>query len=119
MARKWAKKENLSSKVFTDIGFSIDIQLNLKEVDFLDITLNLPNGTYRLYKKPSDKLLYIHSSSNNPLQVTKKQSNSISEGLLKDSSNQEIFNTAKVEYKDVLKNPGYDVYLKYSNNQKR
>ena len=119
MARKWAKKENLSSKVFTDIGFSIEIQANLKEVDFLDVTLNLPNGTYRLYKKPSDKLLYIHSSSNNPLQVIKQLSNSISEGLLKSSSNQEIFNTAKVEYKDVLKNSGYDIDLKYTNNQRR
>ena len=117
--QKMGKKRNLSSKVFTDIGFSIDIQANLKEVDFLDVTLNLPNGTYRLYKKPSDKLLYIHSSSNNPLQVIKQLSNSISEGLLKSSSNQEIFNTAKVEYKDVLKNSGYDVDLKYTNNQKR
>ena len=117
--QKMGKKRNLSSKVFTDIGFSIDIQENLKEVDFLDVTLNLPNGTYRLYKKSSDKLLYIHSSSNNPLQVIKQLSNSISEGLLKSSSNQEIFNTAKVEYKDVLKNSGYDVDLKYTNNQKR
>ena len=117
--QKMGKKRNLSSKVFTDIGFSIDIQANLKEVDFLDVTLNLPNGTYRLYKQPSDKLLYIHSSSNNPLQVIKQLSNSISEGLLKSSSNQEIFNTAKVEYKDVLKNSGYDVDLKYTNNQKR
>ena len=70
--QKMGKKRNLSSKVFTDIGFSIDIQANLKEVDFLDVTLNLPNDTYRLYKKPSDKLLYIHSSSNNPLQVIKQ-----------------------------------------------
>ena len=28
-------------KIFKDIGFSIYIQTNLKEVDFLDVTLNL------------------------------------------------------------------------------
>ena len=33
---------------------------NLKEVNFLDVTLNLQNGTYRPYKKPKDKLLYTH-----------------------------------------------------------
>ena len=51
------KTEKLSSKFFKDIGFSIDIQTNFKEVNFLDVTLNLQNGTYRPYKKPSDKLL--------------------------------------------------------------
>ena len=35
---------------FIDLGFSIVIQTNLKEVDILDITLNLQNGTYRTYK---------------------------------------------------------------------
>ena len=45
------KKRKTIIKMFKDIGFSIDIQTNLKEVDFLDITLNLQNGTYRPYKK--------------------------------------------------------------------
>ena len=39
--------------IFKDIGFSIDIQTNLKEVDFFDVTLNLQNDTCRLYKKPN------------------------------------------------------------------
>ena len=84
-------------KIFKDIGFSIDIQTNLKEEDFLDVTLNLQNGTYRPYKKANDKLLYIHSSSNHPPQIIKQLRNSISERLSKNSSNQEVFNTAKVE----------------------
>ena len=46
-------------KIFKDIGFSIDIRINLKEVDFLDITLNLQNGTYPPYRKLKDELLYI------------------------------------------------------------
>ena len=35
------KKRKSIIKIFKDIGFSIDIQTNLKEVDFLDVTLNL------------------------------------------------------------------------------
>ena len=49
------------TRVFKDIGFSLDTETNLKKVDFLDLSLNLPNGTYRPYKKPNDRLLYIHS----------------------------------------------------------
>ena len=40
------KKRKTIIKIFKYIGFSIYIQTNLKEVDFLDVTLNLQNGTY-------------------------------------------------------------------------
>ena len=99
MASKWSSKTII--KTFKDIGFSVDIQTNLKEVDFFGITLNLQNDTYRPYKKPNDKLLYIHSSSNHPSRIIKQLPNSIFERLSKNFSNQEIFNTAKVEYEDV------------------
>ena len=39
------KKRKNIIKIFKEIGFSIDIQTNLKEVDFLDVTLNLQDGT--------------------------------------------------------------------------
>ena len=37
--------------VFKYIGFSLEIENNFKEVDFLHVSLNLRNGTYRPYKK--------------------------------------------------------------------
>ena len=81
------KKGKTVIKIFKDIGFRIDIKTNLKDVDFLDVTLNLQNGTYCPYKKPNDKLLYIHSSSNHPTQIIKQLPNSISEKLSKNTSN--------------------------------
>ena len=36
-------------KIFKDVGFKIEIQTNIKIVDFLDLTFNLENGTYRPY----------------------------------------------------------------------
>ena len=42
-------------RVFNDIGLSLEIEANLKEVDFLDVSLNLQNRTYRPYKKPNDR----------------------------------------------------------------
>ena len=52
--------------VFKDIGFSLEIETNLKEIDSIDVSLNLRNGTYRPYKKPNDMLLYIHNLSKHP-----------------------------------------------------
>ena len=40
------EKRKTFIKIFKEIAFSIDIQTNLKEVDFLDVSLNLQNGNY-------------------------------------------------------------------------
>ena len=93
--------------VFKDIGFSLEKENNLKEVDFLHVSLNLRSGTYRPYKKPNDRLLYIYRLSNHPLNVIKQIPNSIQERLSKKSSNEEIFNTTKCEYEDNLKKSGF------------
>ena len=39
-------------KTFKTIGFQIDININLKVVDFLDVTFNLTENSYKPYKKP-------------------------------------------------------------------
>ena len=98
--------------VFEDIGFSLEIETNLKEVDFLGISPNLRNETYRPYKKPKDRLLYIHSLSKHPPNVIKQIPNSIQERLSKNSSNEEILNTAKCGYEDALKKSGFKVHFK-------
>ena len=50
-------------KIFKEIGFKIDIETNLEIVNFLDMTFNLINGSYKPYKKPNDTLLYINHPS--------------------------------------------------------
>ena len=105
--------------VFKDIGFSLETETDLKEVNFLDVSLNLRNGTYRPYKKWNDRLLYIDSLSNHPSKVIKEIPNSIQERLSKNSSNEEIFNTAKCEYEDALKKSRFKVDFKYTKNQRQ
>ena len=60
--------------IFKNIDFKIKIVTNFTEVDFLGVTFNLENNTYRPYKKPNDKLIkliYIDVSSNHPPQIKK------------------------------------------------
>ena len=43
------------TKIFKEIGFKIDIETNLKIANFLDMTFNLINGSYKPYKKTKFK----------------------------------------------------------------
>ena len=96
-------------KIFKEVGFKIEIQTHLKIVNFLDVTFNLANGTYRPYKKANESLLYINTSSNHPPQVIKQLPTSISERLSNSSSTEDIFNASKYEYETALKNNGYQL----------
>ena len=95
-------------KIFKEVSFKIEIQTHLKIVNFLDVTFNLANGTYRPYKKANESLLYINTSSNHPPQVIKQLPTSISERPSNNSSSEEIFNALKYEYETALKNSGYE-----------
>ena len=68
-------------KSFKDAGFLLEIETKLKQIDFLDVTLNLNTGLHLPYKKPNDTLLYINTSSNHPSQVIKQLPNSINKRL--------------------------------------
>ena len=67
--------------ILKSINFKIEIVTNLTEVDFLDVTFNLENNTYRPYKKPNDKLIYTDVSSNHPPQNKKQLTKIISDRL--------------------------------------
>ena len=43
----------------------------MRQVDFLNITLDLTNDIYKPYKKPNNKTLYVNSKSNHPPTVIK------------------------------------------------
>ena len=83
-------------KMFKNIGFINDTETNLKIVDFIDITSNLSNDTYRPYKKPNDLLTYINKSSNHPTKIINQLPKIINEHLSRNSSNKEVFNATKV-----------------------
>ena len=97
--------------IFKNINFKIEIVTNLIEVDFLDVTFNLENSTYRPYKKPNDKLIYIDVSSNHPPQIKKQLTKIL---LSRNSSNADIFNNTKLEYEEALKKCGHTTKLTYS-----
>ena len=79
-------KKHLQSK-FREYGLEIVIECNKIIVDFLDITLNLNDGTFKPYLKPDNKLQYINTQSNHPSNVIKQIPKTIEQRLSNHSPN--------------------------------
>ena len=45
-------------QLFKEYGLSLEIECNLKTVNYLDITLDLCTGTCKPYRKPNDETFY-------------------------------------------------------------
>ena len=78
-------------KVFTNIGFDVTIEANLFVTDFLDVTLDLQDESYKPYRKPNAHTVYVNSKSNHPEHVLKHIPVAVNNRLQKISSNQSIF----------------------------
>ena len=78
-------------QLFKANGLSLETECNLKTVDYLDITLDLNNGTYKPYRNPNNEILYIHAKSNHPANILEQLPISIETRLSNLSSNPEIF----------------------------
>ena len=90
-------------RVFKECRLSITTKVNLKVVNFLDIHLDLINGSYRPYRKLNGNLTYNDINSNYPPSIKKQIPISISKRISKLSSNEEIFNNNIRTYCDGFK----------------
>ena len=100
-------------KIFKDSGLSITIKCNLKSVDFLDVTFDLKNNTYKPYRKPNNKPQYINKHSNHAPNVLKQLPKSIEKRISENSSNIEVFNQSITLYKDALRESNFSDNLQY------
>ena len=100
-------------QLFKKHGLSIQIKCNLKSVDFLDITFNLKDESYKPFNKPNNEPLYINTESNHPPTIIKQIPESVSKRLSANSSNESIFNAAAPYYNEILEKCGYKDKLTY------
>ena len=100
-------------RAFKLLGLRIQIASNLKIVDFLDITLNLNNGTFKPFSKNDSAPRYINISSNHPRSVLRQISNAVNQRINWLSSCKKIFEESKGRYDDTLKDSGFQGRLEY------
>ena len=90
-----------------EFKFEITIEINMKVVNFLDVTLNLITNAYNPYTKPGNQPIYVNAKSNHPPNVIKEIPTMINKRLYKLSSNETEFNNNKEIYQQALKNANY------------
>lgn len=104
-------------RIFKENHLDITILCNLKIVDYLDITMNLNDGSYRPYHKPNDEIRYIHSESNHPPAIIKQLPLSIESRLRKISSSKAVFDDSCKIYQDALEQSGFKYKLTYEETE--
>ena len=74
-------KKNIQ-KIFKDHGLDIIVPCNMKVVNYLDVTFDLSDRTYKPYTKPNNEIKYIHKNSNHPPSVIRQIPLSIESGFV-------------------------------------
>ena len=105
------------TKIMKDNGLKLDVKCNLKITDYLDITFNLEDGSYKPYKKPNNDPRYVHVESNHPPNITKQIPQSVSKRISANSCNVAVFNDAAPYYNEKLKECGYSEEIQYVETQ--
>ena len=101
-------------KLFKKNDLEIVVECNMKVVNYLDVTLDLNNETFKPYHKPDNEVNYVHVHSNHPPNILKQIPLSIQNRLSNLSSNKEIFNQATPYYTAALQRSGYDHQFQYT-----
>ena len=82
-------------------------------MNYLDVTLNLNNGSFKPYHKPDDIIQYINKESNHLPSIIEHLPASIEKRLSNNSSDEKIFKEAAIYYEDTLNKAGYINNLVY------
>ena len=105
-------KKDLTRK-FNELGLSITALTSQQRTNFLDITFDLANDTYKPYRKPNDEPLYINNSSNHPPSILRELPSSINKRINTLSCDKGTFDAAAPEYKEVLRRSDFNAQLTY------
>ena len=70
-------------KIFKKNGFNITSNANVKNVNFLDIQLDLNANTYRPCMKPNSTPVYVSKEINHPSSILKNIPKSVIKRLIK------------------------------------
>ena len=108
-----SKVEKTLHAVFKEMGLKITTIMNIKQVDFLDVKLDLSTGKTCPFRKPLDNPTYVNKLSSHPPSVIKQIPKSVQDRLSILSSTNEEFERAAPPYKEALKKAGYNEDIKY------
>jgi len=110
---KWIECASRSSRYSRKNGLKITIDTNLKQVNFLDVTLSLSDSKFWPYRKENDNLLYIHKYSNHPPTITKQLPSMIEKRISSLSCSEQEFSKNKEAYNTAISKSGFQEEISY------
>jgi hypothetical protein len=115
-----SEKERIKKKLCAIFNKEFDLKItadaNMNVVNFLDITFNLQQSTFKPYRKPGDIPVYVHVDSNHPPTVTRQVPISICNRISNLSDSEESFKNTIPLYEKALKESGYKHKCTYNQN---
>ena len=88
-------------------------------MDYLGVTFNLTDSSYRPFNKTNNEINYIHKQSNHPPSIIKHLPLSVERSLSKLSSNEKIINDSIPIYQKALIKAGYKHKLTYQKHDQK
>ena len=101
-------------KLFKNFDFKITVESGLIQTNFLDVSFNILNSSYRPYNKPNSPILYVNNNSNHPKQILKQLPITINQRLINLSNNEDSFNNIKQTYQNSLNSANYKHKIVYN-----
>ena len=98
-------------KLLKKFDFKITVESGLIQTNFLDVSFNILNSSYRPYNKPISPILYINNNSNHPKQILMKLT--INQKLINLSKNKDSFNNIKQIHQNLLNSANYKHKIVY------
>ena len=89
------------------------IECKMKIVNYLDVTFDLNDGTYKPYIISNNQTKHIHVDSDHPPSIIKQIQKAIAARLYSLSSSKQIFLEAAQSYEQNLASCGYKEKLTY------
>ena len=112
-SRKLDSLRKKAISIMLEAGFKITIDVGMTQTDFLDVSLDLSNNTYKPFRKANAKLAYIHKASNHPQHIKNALPRMIERRLQSLAKNKDIFDDAKPDYDRALEKSGFRHKLTY------
>ena len=101
-------------RIFKKYNLSLTIEANLKQVNFLDVTLDLANDCYKAFCKVNHTPEYVHTDSNHPPSVLKQIPVTVEKRISNLCLSQEMFDECKGTYQDALHRWGHKYNIRYN-----
>ena len=79
---------------------------NLRIINYLDVTVNLNDGSFKPYHKLDDIIQDLNKEPNDPPDLIKLLPVSIGKRILNNSSDEKIFKESVIYYEDTLNKAG-------------